>query len=116
MSMIFIFLLIYFSDISSQDLPADLANFDCTHFESMFDKSNDMDVEEDVASWLDSLCANSNASSNSKLVAQPRLNELTQPHLNELNGNRHGLSDLSVMMSRGDPLMGSANNMRHDLE
>ena len=105
----------------SQDLPTDLANFDLTQLESIFDKSNDtMDVEEDVASWLDSLCAN-NATNNSKPEV---LHQLTTTgskqtgsqllHLIELNGNTNG--DLSsIMMSRGDPLMGSANNMRQDL-
>ena len=91
------------------ELPADLSNFDLTHLESMFDKqpNHSMDIEEDVASWLDSLSANhhSNMEKTNQSSGKMQLNH-------ELNGNSIG-----DLMPRGDPLMGSSNafNISHPM-
>ena len=76
----------------------DLTNLDPNHVQSMFDKANhsstSMEIKDDVASFLDSICADNNGqiapNSDSK-------------NLLELNGNNRDLI-------RGDPFMGSFSN------
>ena len=107
-----------FSDISSQDLITDF-QFDLSQFESqmdMLDKAPDMDVDysDDISSWLKGLQDNNATQLNSTQITKPQL-------ISELNGNRD-LNNLGLestlehfpMLSKGDPLMGSANNMRQD--
>ena len=107
-------------------LSMDLTNFDPSHVESIFDRqsssnisnnisnsniidgtSGTMDVEDDVASWLDSLCSQQNNQQNTGVTinsAVPTLNGTPWPVKSELNGNNGDL------MPRGDPLMGSFTN------
>jgi hypothetical protein len=118
----------------SIDFPAgELANFDLSHFDTsglLFDDqeqhkqqssavNNSMDVDQDVASWLDSLCATntvintSNSFTTSTTVSSADNNSRKQQFnsllLNsddcELNGNSH-----NDLMPRGDPLMASTFN------
>ena len=111
-------------------LSMDLTNFDPSHVESMFDKqtvpsstlgnsniidgtSGTMDVEDDVASWLDSLCSQNNQHSvpmvpnGTGISTNGTTGSSTTTAWtvkSELNGNNGDL------MPRGDPLMGSFSN------
>ena len=130
------FCIFAFADMPNM-LSMDLTNFDPSHVESIFDRqsgsngvsnngignsnmidgtSGTMDVEDDVASWLDSLCSEQQNNQQQQVtelgVLQSRnlvsqqivsqgLNGTPWTVKSELNGNNGDL------MPRGDPLMGS---------
>ena len=122
-------------------LSMDLTNFDPSHVESIFDKQTSltsrcpeslgnsnhdltgggtMDVEDDVASWLDSLCSQqqnnqpnhssgilgSNTTGSTSRCPESLGNTSSTAWTvkSELNGN------VGDLMPRGDPLMGSFTN------
>lgn len=97
-----------FSDLPS-DLSMDLTNFDPIHVQSLFDKyqysshQHQMEVKDDVATFLDSICAD-----NQQQQASTKI--LLNHELNGNNGTSGGGLAGGDLMPRGDPFMGSFSN------
>merc|ERR1719394_1167716 len=116
----------------------DLTNFDPSHVESIFDRqsssnisnnisnsniidgtSGTMDVEDDVASWLDSLCSQQQNNQPNHSSGVPGSNTTGSSRCPESLGNPSSTAwtvkselngNVGDLMPRGDPLMGSFTN------
>ena len=130
----------FFSDIPNM-LSMDLTNFDPSHVESIFDKQTSltssrcpeslgnsnhdltgggtMDVEDDVASWLDSLCSQQQNNQPNHSSGVPGSNTTGSSRCPESLGNTSSTAwtvkselngNVGDLMPRGDPLMGSFTN------